>query len=101
MLHVVTSRHGVPIRLPDERWTHITEEHCELAGMREEVLATVSDPLRIVAGKQGEVIAIRELEDGKYLVVPYRQLAEDGFIITAFLTSRAGSFDRRKQVWPV
>jgi len=28
------SKHGIPIRLTDERWSHITEEHSELTGMR-------------------------------------------------------------------
>ena len=37
MISVVLSKNGVPIRLPDERWTHITEEHEELAGLQQEV----------------------------------------------------------------
>jgi hypothetical protein len=32
------------IRLTDERWAHITEEHSELAGMRYEILEVVSQP---------------------------------------------------------
>ncbi|MHC1610492.1 MAG: hypothetical protein ACXQTW_02655 [Candidatus Methanospirareceae archaeon] len=28
----LTSKNGVPIRLTDERWLHITEEHSEMAG---------------------------------------------------------------------
>jgi hypothetical protein len=43
MTITVVSRGGIQIRLTDERWSHIVEEHCELAGMREEVLLTVSD----------------------------------------------------------
>ena len=63
----VESRNGLRIRLTAERWAHITEEHCELAGMREEVLQAVSEPERIVAGNQGELIAVREAEPGKFL----------------------------------
>ncbi len=33
-MEIVVSPHGVHIRLTDERWAHITEEHSELAGMR-------------------------------------------------------------------
>lgn len=33
MVDLVVSKQGVPIRLTDERWAHITEEHCELAGV--------------------------------------------------------------------
>ena len=96
----VTSKNGLPIRLTDERWTHITEEHAELAGMRLEVLEAVSQPERVLAGGEGELLAVRELEVGKFLVVVYRELDEEGFIITAFITRRVGSLDRRTQLWP-
>ena len=45
MIEKVLSKNGVPIRLTDERWAHITEEHCELAGMRLEVLEAVARPV--------------------------------------------------------
>lgn len=101
MIETVTSKNGVPIRLTDERWVHITEEHSELAGMRLEVLEVVADPLRIYAGNEGELLAVRELKPGKFLVVVYRELASDGFIITAFLTRRVQSLQRRTLVWPL
>jgi hypothetical protein len=91
---------GVPVRLTDERWTHITEEHCELAGLRLEVLETVAKPDRVLSGGEGELLAVRELFPGKYLVVVYRELVDDGFIITAFLTSKIKALQRRKQIWP-
>ena len=100
MTSVVMSKHGVPIRLTDERWVHITEEHSELAGLRAEVLETVTVPSRILAGKADELLAVRSLEPGKLLVVVYREVREDGFVITAFLTRRTRWFGRRKQVWP-
>ncbi len=100
MIDRVTSKNGVAIRLTDERWAHITEEHCELAGLRSEVVETVSQPERILLGGDGECLAIRELGAGKHLVVVYREQADDGFIITAFLTRRVRSLERRKQVWP-
>jgi hypothetical protein len=94
------SKNSVPIRLTDERWAHITDEHCELAGLRLEVLEAITDPVRIVEGGDGELLAARELELGKYMVVVYRELASDGFVITAFLTRRMSSLERRKQIWP-
>ena len=100
MIDRVVSKNGVVIRLTDERWAHITEEHCELAGLRSEVLATVLQPERILLGGDGELIAVRELEEGKHLVVVYREEANDGFIITAFLTRRVRSLERRRQIWP-
>lgn len=83
-----------------ERWTHITEEHCELAGLRLEVLQAIGDPERIVEGGEGERMAVREIEPGKALVVVYRELQEDGFVITAFLTRRMKSLQPRSQLWP-
>jgi hypothetical protein len=96
----VLSQNGVLVRLTDERWSHITEEHAELAGYRYEVLETVAQPQRILEGGAGELLAIRQVEQGKYLVVVYRELDGDGFVITAFLTRRINSLNRRKQLWP-
>ena len=100
MIDRVVSKSGVPIRLTDERWVHITEEHCELAGLRSEVVETVLQPERVLLGGDGECLAVRELEEGKHLVVVYREQAHDGFIITAFLTRRVRSLEKRRQVWP-
>ena len=97
----VSSRNNVPIRLTDERWSHIVEENCELAGLREEVLQTVALPERVLAGGQNELLAMRQVESGKAMVVVYRETsAADGFIITAFLTRRLASLNKRKQLWP-
>ena len=96
----VLSVNKLPIRLTAERWSHITEEHSELAGMKLEVLDVVADPVRIVEGRQGELLAHREIVPGKHIVVVYREEEEDGFVITAFLTTRTGYLDRRRQAWP-
>ncbi len=49
---------------------------------------------------RGEHLAIHEMEEGKHLVVVYREGIEDGFIITAFVTRRVRSLEKRRQVWP-
>ena len=101
MTSVCLSRNQVRIRLTDERWGHIVEEHCELAGLREEALETVTDAERVLAGNAGELLAVRPIESGKALVVVYKELTpDDGFIITAFLTRRLQNLDRRQQIWP-
>ena len=94
------SKNGRHIRLTEERWAHINEEHRELAGLHSEVLEAITDPVRIVAGGEDELLAVRELDLGKYIVVVYREMESDGFIITAFLTRRFHALERRKQVWP-
>jgi hypothetical protein len=78
MVDLVVSKQGVPIRLTDERWTHITEEHCELAGLRSDVLVSVFQPERILLGVDGEHLAIREMEEGKHIVVVYRKESRTG-----------------------
>ena len=100
MIEKVLSKNNVPIRLTDERWTHIVEEHCELAGMRLEVVETVSCPSRILAGGDNKLLAVREVSPGMNLVVVYREFEDDGFIITAFITSKTKSLNRRNQIWP-
>jgi hypothetical protein len=90
----------IAIRLTDERWVHIAEEHCELAGLRLDVLETIGNPDRVLAGGTDELLAVREFSPGKHLVVVYREFAKDGFIITAFLTSKIQALQRRKQLWP-
>ncbi|MBN1203038.1 MAG: hypothetical protein JXJ20_14405 [Anaerolineae bacterium] len=100
MSEMVTSKNGIEIRLPDERWEHIITGHGELADMQQNVLDTISEPERVLAGGAGELLAVREIEAGKWLVVAYREAGEDGFIITAFMTRRHQSLDKREQLWP-
>jgi hypothetical protein len=45
-------------------------------------------------------LAVREIQPGRHLVVVYREGAADGFIITAFITSKTATLERRKQLWP-
>ena len=48
----------------------------------------------------GECRAVREIDNGKYIVVVYRELSkEDGFVITAFLARRRRQLERRRKIW--
>lgn len=101
MTEFATSKNGIPIRLTFERWTHISEEHNELAGLRLEVLETVGQPDRVVAGLQGALLAVREIESEAWLVAVYRETGgDDGFVITAFVTHKRRFLERREQLWP-
>jgi hypothetical protein len=101
MINSITSKNGVLVRLPDERWLHIEYEHDDLRGLKGEVLHTIEKPDRILAGNENEMLAVREIEQGKWLVVVYKELsASDGFVITSFVTRRAKQLERRKQIWP-
>lgn len=50
-MEIVQSKNRIPIRLTEERWLHITEEHTEMAGYYYEVLETIQDPDSIYIGK--------------------------------------------------
>jgi hypothetical protein len=101
-MDVIKSKNNVPIRLPEIRWFHITEEHSEMAGFYFEVLETVEEPEVIYRGKDDECLALKEIKKDKYIVVVYKEVSKtDGFIITAFLTKRKKQFDRKQKLWPL
>ena len=101
MSSVALSKHGVPIRLTDERWSHIEYEHDDLVGLRKEVLRAVREPNQVLAGGEGELLAVRETDVGKWMVVVYKEISpSDGFVITAYPTRRARQLERRKVIWP-
>ncbi len=72
-----------------------------MAGYYYDILQTIQEPDEVYAGKYGELLAVREVEPKKYMVVVYREVnLEDGFVITAFFTRRDSVFRRRVRVWP-
>lgn len=91
---------GIPIRLTDERWYHIASQHKEIEGLMPLVMDTIRTPDRVLAGHLEELMAIRQIQNGNWLVVVYRELNDDGFVITAFLTRRIKQLEPRKAVWP-
>ncbi len=100
MDQVVISKNGVPIRLTDERWAHISEEHFELVGLRAGILSAIAQPRYIYAGNNGEHLAVRQLKTRLWLVAVYREMPHDGFVITAFVTSKFRALKKRPQLWP-
>ena len=99
-MEVAYSKHGVPIRLTPERWLHIVENHDDMAGYRDTVLAVVENPDAVVRGKAGELLALKAME-GRTVVVIYRETSpRDGFMITAFFTTEADRIRKRGLIWP-
>jgi hypothetical protein len=97
-MEIAWSVRGVPIRLTEERWAHIVENHDELTSRREEVLQAIESPAWVTRGYNGALVAWKPLRRGRYLSVIYRELDDgDGFVITAFLTSKP---DKKSRVWP-
>ena len=55
----VESKNRVPIRISYERWSHVVEHHDYMAGNLEKVIETIGNPDYLVAGSQGEKLALR------------------------------------------
>jgi len=96
---MVKSVNRVPIRMTDERWVHIIENHDDLAGYYDEVLSVVEYPDYIISGYRDALIALRKVVEGKFLAVIYKEISSrDGFIITAYFTSKI-RLEREEIVW--
>jgi len=70
-MDIAKSTNNVPIRLPEERWIHIVENHDDLAGHYDEVLNSVEEPDYIVQGYGEALVALTEVEEEKFLAVIY------------------------------
>ena len=88
-MDIVTSKNGVPIRLTEERWFHITENHDDLAGHYDDVLYAIEDPDYIIEGYRRAMIALKRITKTRFLAAVYREVSrQDGFVITAYFTSK-------------
>jgi len=101
MTNITYSVNNIPIRLTDERWTHIVENHDDIAGYYFDVLETVANPTWIFEGDEDESWAVKLISKNKVMLVIYNELREqnDGFIITAFFTTKIRKLLRRKIIW--
>ena len=101
-MRVAVSKNNVPIRLTYKQWTHIVDSHDYMAGNVDLVLESVEDPDYIVRGWTDEQIAVKQYErtsiSKKCVVVVYKE-GEEGFVITAFMTSKLDRILRRGILW--
>lgn len=95
----VKSINGKTIRLTDERWLHIVEGHPEMAGHLNDVLLAVAAPDKVLEGSLDELLAIVHEQKSRLLVVVYKEDKADGFIITAFFTSKVNKLLQRTILW--
>lgn len=103
-VHISKSKNQVPIRLTEERWLHIITSHTEMDENILELTKTIEDPDIITKGVSDELRCIRFFPNThlgpKYLMVAYKELSsDDGFIITAYKTSRIGKLANREIIW--
>lgn len=60
-MEIAYSVNGVPIRLTDERWRHIAENHDEMAEYEQEVLDAIEKPKWVTRGSGGTLVAWRRV----------------------------------------
>ncbi len=103
MIGMVTSKNGKEIRLTEERWSHIVEAHDYMAGNQDMVFETLENPDAIIAGEKNELIAVRHYVhtsiSEKHAVVIYKEQQNDGFVITAFMTSKPEKIGKKEVIW--
>lgn len=102
ILGTTRSKYGVPIRLTDERWLHITSSHKEIDPMDvSTILAVIKKPDMVLAGDAGEFLAVRKRVRKKdWIVVVYKETdATDGFVLTAYVTTDFRWLLKRTILW--
>jgi hypothetical protein len=74
-----------------------------MAGHLDLVVETVGDPDYVVAGVRGEWLALKRYDrtaiGQKHMVVAYKEQERDGFIVTAFMTSKIDKLLKRGLQW--
>ncbi len=98
VLRVVKSVLGHDIRITFKQWAHATEAHDYMSGNIDKVVETLNDPDSVIGGREGEYLAMRAYASTnitrKTSVVVYRD-EPDGFLITAFFTSKPQKVEAR------
>lgn len=102
ILGIVKSISGIPVRLTQERWEHITTSHLEIDTKDyKSILNIVKNPDAILKGDTGELLAVKKQPRKRtWNVVAYKEVSEeDGFILTAYFTTDANWLFKREIVW--
>ena len=101
-IRIAQSKNNVPIRLTYKQWAHVVDSHDYMAGNMDMVMESVENPDYIVRGWTDELIALKHYErtsiSEKYMVVVYKE-GKEGFIITAFMTSKQDTILGRGILW--
>ena len=100
-MKIVLPKNRVPIRITDERISHILQNHPEMRDEEHKILETLKNPDSILDGDFGELLAVKffpktPVSKNKYLIVAYKEITDvDGFILTAYFSRK---LSRRRRV---
>ena len=93
---------GHDVRLTDERLAHILQ-HVELVGMESEIERVLRSPTEVRVSLSNDAVRLfyefyaETTVGGKWLCVVVKYLADDAFVITAYLTD---ALKTGETVWP-
>ncbi|MBI4439913.1 hypothetical protein HY638_02985 [Candidatus Woesearchaeota archaeon] len=85
----IKDKSGRKISLSQERWTHINQEHPEVAPHIEEIKETLENPIQIKSYEFDEEVKyyykhLKQKPLAGYLLVIVKYLNGEGFIITSY-----------------
>ena len=89
---------GRIVRLTEERFAHI-REHPEMEGLEDAIDTAVENPLTVIRSRSDSDVELyydyvyTMYFDDKYLCVVVKTVAEDSFVITAYLTDKVKKGD--------
>ena len=107
----VNSKNGIVIRLTAERWSHTESSSAQALlkhmiiwrGNQDIVFETIEKPDKIIEGDKSERFAVKYYPktsiSEKYVVVIYKEQTIDGFVITAFMTSKPEKIIKKGVIW--
>jgi hypothetical protein len=86
MLSTALDPDGRRVYLTEERWTHIRDEHANLASKLREIMAAVREPAVSMPGRSADEVWFLAEDAGRFpwlqVVVHYEE--GEGWIVTAF-----------------
>jgi hypothetical protein len=98
----ITDCFGRSVRLTDERAAHILD-HSEMIGMEEAITQTLQAPTEVRVSRSDASVRLfyefyaRTAVRDKWLCVVVKYLADDAFVITAYLTDKLKAGET---IWP-
>lgn len=101
-MKIIRDCFGRSVRLTDERLAHILL-HQEMVGMEAEIERVVQAPIEVRVSRSDSTVQLyyefyaKTLVGGKWLCVVVKCLADDVFVVTAYLTDR---IKPGETVWP-
>ncbi len=102
IIDTAISKNGVNIRLTEERWLHITYSHKEIDSTDfTEAHDVIENPDFILKGDEEELLAVKKRTRRRvWFVVVYKEInINDGFVITAYLTTDMKWLLKREIIW--